>query len=522
MRSDKRIGIAALRASPRLRQLSSALLLFVVACHVHAAAPATGRGADDSRIAVTTVAGDVDVTMAGQPADVAPEATLVLPARIVTGHDGTVGLAQAGTTISVANDTDVEIPAEAVDGNLIARLVQHSGNVFYDVAPRDLGKLRVETPFLVAVIKGTQFNVAVQGDSTTISLFEGSLEIRTPDNDDFVQLNAGEIAIRSLIDDTIRVVGMNDERVALPPRDAPPSVNDGVAAQAAPSEVSPGSSAAIANEGVAVASSDDANVASTKPAVASDRELVVEEIHSVAADVVAKADVDPPGRGLGLALDTRVDVGADVRLDAGVDLPSGKFEAGLGAVDVGKGGVEVGLGEVLDLGRDGAVGLDLGRGNVDVGAGVGLEVDTATVDVGLDVAVDVGDGAVDVELDVDADLGAGSVDLGLDSGLETDVDLGGADVDVGVDADLDRGHGLDTHIDAGLHLGTIDTSVDAGADLGTGSLDLALDVGLESDVGLDVGLDVDLDGGGLHLGLGRRDETPAPAPRPRGLLGGLL
>ena len=102
--------------------------------------------------------------------------------------------------------------------------MQHRGNVFYDVAPRDVGKLRVETPLLVAVIKGTQFNVAVQEDSTTISLFEGRLEIRTPDDSDVVQLNAGEIAIRSRADGSIRVVGMDDERVAAaagrrPPRD---------------------------------------------------------------------------------------------------------------------------------------------------------------------------------------------------------------------------------------------------------------------------------------------------------------
>ena len=144
-----------------------------------------------------------------------------------------VGLTQAGTNISVANDTDVEIPAEAVDGNLVARLVQHRGNVFYDVAPRDVGKLRVETPLLVAVIKGTQFNVAVQEDSTTISLFEGRLEIRTPDDSDVMQLNAGEIAIRSRIDGAIRVVGMDDERAAAPAA-ARPAVADAAAARTAP------------------------------------------------------------------------------------------------------------------------------------------------------------------------------------------------------------------------------------------------------------------------------------------------
>ena len=127
------------------------------------------------RVTVTAVAGVVDVTMAGNTVAVSSNSTVLLPARIVAGHDGNVGLTQAGTNINVANDTDVEIPAEAVDGDLIARLVQHRGNVFYDVAPRDVGKLRVETPLLVAVIKGTQFNVAVQQDSTTISLFEGRL-----------------------------------------------------------------------------------------------------------------------------------------------------------------------------------------------------------------------------------------------------------------------------------------------------------------------------------------------------------
>ena len=143
--------------------------------------------------------------MAGSATHVVTNSTVGLPARIVTGDDGTLGLTQAGTNITIASDSDVEIPAEAADGQLIARLVQRRGNVFYDVAHRDVGTLRVETPFLVAVIKGTQFNVAVQNESTTISLFQGRLEIRTPDASDIVQLNAGEIAIRGNTDNSIRV-----------------------------------------------------------------------------------------------------------------------------------------------------------------------------------------------------------------------------------------------------------------------------------------------------------------------------
>src|SRR5690606_6804327 len=143
--------------------------------------------------------------------------------------------------ISIAPQSDVEIPSDAAEGHLVARLVQHSGNVFYDVQKREAGRLRVETPFLVAVIKGTQFNVAVQGDSTTISLFEGRLEIRTPDDDEIVQLNAGEIAIRSALDDSIRVIGMNDQVLAVP------AVNDAGRVAAARNAVAEAAALVAAN-----------------------------------------------------------------------------------------------------------------------------------------------------------------------------------------------------------------------------------------------------------------------------------
>src|SRR5262245_4655955 len=304
MRTHKRID--ALTYPPHFLLLAPALLLVVVAASSHAGSNAVGD-VDGSRISVTAVAGDVDFTMAGSVAALAPNTTVLLPARIVTGHDGSVGLTQAGTNVSVASDTDVEIPAEAVDGNLIARMVQHRGNVFYDVAPRDLGKLRVETPFLVAVIKGTQFNVAVQNDSTTISLFEGRLEIRTPDNSEVVQLNAGEIAVRSLIDNQIRVLGMNDERVAAPRADRPAIA--AAAARTAPSDATVATRVAMANdELVARINMRDASVVA-KPAI----EIAGAET-STRPPVTTVVSVD----AVDVALDTRVDVGS-ASIDAGLD-----------------------------------------------------------------------------------------------------------------------------------------------------------------------------------------------------------
>jgi len=457
MRMPKRID--AQTSPPRLLRFVPALLLVVVAASSHAGSTAV-RDADGSRISVTAVAGEVDFTMAGNSVNVAPNAAVLLPARIVTGHDGTVGLTQAGTNVSVSNDTDVEIPAEAVDGNLIARLIQRRGNVFYDVAPRDLGKLRVETPFLVAVIKGTQFNVAVQPDSTTISLFEGRLEIRTPDNSDVVQIDAGEIAIRSRVDGVIRVVGMDDDRAAAP-RPARPAA--AVAALTAPAGLDLANRAALGSDAVVARVDTRETSAVTKPLV---------------------------------------DVGLDtVRAPAALD-PRIAIENG--AVDLAPGSVDVGL----------DAGVGVGSAAVDVGVNTAVDLGSARVDVGLDTGVDLAGGSVDVGLDTRVDLGAGTADLSLDTGL----DLGGTVVDTGAAVDTS----LDVGADAGLDLGgVLDASLDAGVTLDTGSLDLGgtLDLGLEVDLG---GGTLDLGVGGDSATA--PDPAPAPPPPPppnllRGLLG---
>jgi hypothetical protein len=372
---------------------------------------------------VTAVAGDVDFTMAGNAVTVAPDTTVLLPARIVTGRDGNVGLTQAGTNVNVANDTDVEIPAEAVDGNLIARLVQHRGNVFYDVAPRDLGKLRVETPFLVAVIKGTQFNVAVDEDGTTISLFEGSLEIRTPDDSDIIELNAGEIAMRSLIDDSIRVIGMDDVRVALPP--SVPLVADDAAAATPPPDAPSvaGGDAAVdapknSSDGApsgADASGDTAVAAAPPPAAA---EPDATGAGTVETPIVARNEGADVGRPFDVALDIGSGAVGNRGRHAGQDR---ERHAGRDAVDVGLDtNVELGGGPAIDLVVDAAA--DLGPG-VDVDPGVDPLVDTRSLDLALDAVLD---GDLDVDLAVELEVALGDVlDLDLvDDTPNLDLDPG--------------------------------------------------------------------------------------------------
>jgi hypothetical protein len=420
MRAKKRTAAVSSVMSP----LAPALLFLVVAASSHAESDGA-RSSADSRITVTDVVGDVDVTMAGNAQAVSAGSIVLLPARIVTGHDGTLGLTQAGTRISVSNDTDVEIPAEAVDGNLVARLVQHSGNVFYDVAPRDVGKLRVETPFLVAVIKGTQFNVAVEENGTTISLFEGHLEIRMPDDSDVVELNAGEIAIRSLIDDSIRIIGMDDLRVAVPAPPAPAARDDAAAGStAAPADV-----AVRVNDVAAAVDTKEASVVALRPAT-----------ESAAVDTAILTEVEIAAN---LPRASTFDIAALTGIELTVDLPIAKEHPGLG-VERGNGGRSVEL----------------------------------PVDIALDTNLDLGAPSVDVVLDIGADVG------GADVGAEAGLDLGVA-LDVVPDIGLDLGTVVDTGAGVTVDNGPIDLSVDAGVD----GVDLDINLDLPGPVDLALDLD---------------------------------
>jgi hypothetical protein len=178
---------------------SSRVSVGFLACAVIALGALEGHARPDfgQPIHVAARSGEVAVTMRGAPRDVRPGSAVELPAHIITGPIGRLRLEQAETAVAIAGNTEVEIPVAAAAAGLIARIVQVRGNVLYDGERREGGGVRVDTPYLVAVVKGTQFNVAVQGESTTVSLFEGRLEVRSPDGDHVVELEPGEIAIRA-------------------------------------------------------------------------------------------------------------------------------------------------------------------------------------------------------------------------------------------------------------------------------------------------------------------------------------
>lgn len=409
----------AVRGAPHAGRLATFLLALTLA-----AFSVTALGAD-ADIEIVTVKGDVRISASGQESAAKAGSTLDLPSTVRTGRDGSTDLRQGDTTIGIGPGTELEFPAPGTPDGPVDRIVQPLGNAFYNVGPRGNRRLRVETPYLVAVIKGTQFNVAVEPDSGTISLYEGSLEILAPDIGASVMLKAGEIAIRHRGDDAIRVIPMRE------------------GATPASSSKDPDGS----GSDDPVVGHDGAGPGGSGP---------ITPIGPTEGKVALDAGVDLGAGTVDASVNAGVDAGvvnAGVDVDAGVDLGGGRIDASVDAgVDLGAGPIDASVDAGLDAG------VDLGAGTIDAGVDAGVDLGAGPIDASIDAGVDVG-----------ADLGAGTVDAGVDLGLDT----GLVDTDVGVDAGVDASAGT---VDVGVDI--LDTGIDIG--LGGDSL-IDIDIGNDAD-----------------------------------------
>ena len=308
--------------------------------------------------------------------------TLPIPVEFKTGADAAARVFQSDTSFDISANSHLTLTNEDDDQNgLVTRIKQWLGTVFYDVE-RQPDTFSVETPFLVATVKGTQFTIVATETSSLVTLSEGKLEVVDLKTGDTRLLNPGDIA------------SVNGEQAGID------------FLQQAPDALT----------------AEEQQLALDIASVDTDLDL-----ENYAADTVVDLLGDDLHASLALNLDTglggsvgavvgadlgdalSVNVGADVGDDLGVDI----------GADLGDElGVDIGADLGDELGVD--IGADLGDElGVDIGADLGDEL-------GADIGADLGDGiGVDVGLDIGSDIGADiDLDLGSDIGVDSGIDLG--------------------------------------------------------------------------------------------------
>ena len=415
---------------------------------------------DTGDIVVASTKGEVHISVRGTDTKLRAGSVLELPATVRTGRDGAIELRQGATSINVGPDTILEFPALEKAGGSIDRIVQPRGTAFYNVGKRPGRKLRIETPFLVGVVKGTQVSVVTQDHATTISLFEGLLEIRSADDSDVIDLHAGEVASRDRAATDISVLKMEAGATPPPVQKVPatkpagaggtpapqpnpvrpagnasgPTLNAGRGNDHKPPRAEPTTVLDVPSNhgrsnvdlGVNTPADRGANVQVSVDTPAGNGGTIVDVGTPATVGAAVDVAVETPASG-GANVDVAVETPANsgVSVDVGVETPA----TGAPAVDLGGSAVVDGTDAAVDVGvttgqTDGAA------ATVDVNAGDGA----ATVNLGGNAATD------GVGVDVSVGVGNVGVDLGVDLGQDTDIDLGLDDDDQGEDDNSGRGN----------------------------------------------------------------------------------
>ena len=76
----------------------------------------------------------------------------------------------------ISPNSIIGIPAEQKN-ELATTIIQQAGSVLFEVEKRNVKHFEVETPYLAAVVKGTQFNVSVTKHGANVGVRRGQVEV---------------------------------------------------------------------------------------------------------------------------------------------------------------------------------------------------------------------------------------------------------------------------------------------------------------------------------------------------------
>ena len=109
---------------------------------------------------------------------------------IWTGRNGRILLLSDQGSVLLAPRSLVKIPAQALPKSFSV-LFQTHGKVSAEVEKRRKQHFSIQTPYLAAVVKGTEFDVEIDKDQTRVSVSEGLVAVVNIETGESVDVPAG-------------------------------------------------------------------------------------------------------------------------------------------------------------------------------------------------------------------------------------------------------------------------------------------------------------------------------------------
>jgi len=157
----------------------------------------SGAIAQESAWHVSKSSGEVWVTLSGaQPAALTNDVILRSGDTLRTGQNGRVLLVRQSESILISANSMVGIPEDK--GNGSTTIMQRAGSVLFDVEKQNVPHFEVLTPFLAAVVKGTQFRVTVDSSGSHVDVLRGRVEVAEYKTGQYALVKPGQAASVSL------------------------------------------------------------------------------------------------------------------------------------------------------------------------------------------------------------------------------------------------------------------------------------------------------------------------------------
>ena len=171
--------------------VSLLLMTFVNFCMVASAI------AEDGVWHVTKSSGDASVTTAAALQSALTEGVMVKSGdNVRTGPTGRVLLKRGEETILISPNSAIGIPAENKTG-LSTTIIQQAGSILLEVEKRNVKHFAVVTPYLAAVVKGTQFRVTANQNESRVEVFRGQVEVQDFRSGQYAMVNPNQVAMVS-------------------------------------------------------------------------------------------------------------------------------------------------------------------------------------------------------------------------------------------------------------------------------------------------------------------------------------
>jgi hypothetical protein len=128
-----------------------------------------------------------------QPVSLAQIASVKPGDTVRTGDNGMLLLRRGEETMLLSPNAVVEIPTDNRDG-MSTTIIERAGSILLEVEKRNVQHFEVVTPYLAAVVKGTNFRVSVDDAGSHVEVLRGQVDVADFPSGEQVLLLPGQTA----------------------------------------------------------------------------------------------------------------------------------------------------------------------------------------------------------------------------------------------------------------------------------------------------------------------------------------